>query len=73
MIGFDEGTKHWTTDIAKPTSDKDATTASEADYTIEQVDLGVGTRAVDVKHLETSTKRIISRTWKDEKDKAELK
>lgn len=26
-----------------------------------------------MKHLETSTKRIISRTWKDEKDRAELK
>lgn len=37
MIGFDEGTKHWTTDIAKPTFDKDATIASEADYAIEHV------------------------------------
>lgn len=73
MISFDEGTKHWTIDIDKPTSDKDAAIASEADYSIERVDLGVGTRAVDVKHLETSTKRIISRTWKDEKDKPKLK
>lgn len=40
---------------------------------MEKIDLGVASRAVDVKHLESSTKRIISRTWKDEKDKRELK
>lgn len=73
MIGFDEDTKHWIADIAKPIPDKDTATDLEADYTIKQVDLGVGTRAVDVKHLETLTKWMISCTWKDEKDKDELK
>lgn len=40
---------------------------------MEKIDLGVASRVVDVKHLESSTKRIISRTWKDEKDKREMK
>lgn len=56
MIGFDENTKHWTADIAKPATEKDVVTVSEVDYAIERVDLGVGTRVMDVKHLETSTK-----------------
>lgn len=73
MIDFDENTKHWIVDIARPWPNKDAATASKADYAVEQIDLGVGTRVVDVKHLETSTKRIISCTWKDERDKAKLK
>lgn len=44
MVGFDEDTKHWIVDIAKPKSDKDATIASDMDYTIERVYLGVRTR-----------------------------
>lgn len=43
-------------DIARPGPNKDATMASEVDYAVEWIDLGVGTKVVDVKHLETSTK-----------------
>lgn len=35
MIDFDESTKHWTTNIARPESNKDATTASEVEYVVE--------------------------------------
>lgn len=35
--------------------------------------MGVSLLGVEVKHLESSTKRMISRSWKDEKDKKELK
>lgn len=56
MIDFDENTKHWTTDITRPEPNKDAAMASEVGYAMEQIDLGIRTRAVDVKHLETSTK-----------------
>lgn len=59
--------------MAKPILERDANKATEEDFTVEKIDLGVALRAVDVKHLESSTKRIISRTWKDEKDKRELK
>lgn len=73
MIDFKESLRHWTTDISRPESNKDVATASKADYIVEQIHLGVRTRAVDVKHLKTSTKWIIYRTWKDERDKAKLK
>lgn len=56
----------------KPILGRDPDKAIEEDFTVEKIDLGVASRAVDVKHLESSTKRIISRTWKDEKDKREL-
>lgn len=51
MINFDENMKHWTVDITRPKPKKDATTASQADYVVERIDLGVETRAVDVKHF----------------------
>lgn len=73
MLEVDEATGHWTTEIAKPIPGKDVDKSTEEDFIVEKIDLGVASRAVDVKHLELSTKRIISRTWKDEKDKRELK
>lgn len=42
-------------------------------FTVEKVNFGTTSRATDVLHLEASMKKIITRTWKDEKDKRELK
>ncbi|XP_057815564.1 uncharacterized protein LOC131029186 [Cryptomeria japonica] len=44
MIDIDESTKHWTVDIARPEFDKDVVMASEADFVVERIDLGVRTR-----------------------------
>lgn len=73
MLDVDDTTGHWTVDVAKPILGRDADKATKEDFTMEKIDLGVASRAVDVKHLESSTKRTISRTWKDEKDKREMK
>lgn len=59
--------------MAKPIPGRDADKTTKEDFTVEKIDLGIASRVVDVKHLESSTKRIISRTWKDEKDKREMK
>lgn len=72
-LEVDEATGHWTTEIAKPIPGRDSDKATEDDFIVKKIDLGVASRAVDVKHLESSTKRMISRSWKDEKDKKELK
>lgn len=53
--------------------DRDPEKATENDFTVEKIDLGVASRVVDAKHLESSIKSMISKTWKDEKDKWELK
>lgn len=37
------------------------------------MNIGTATRATDVLHLEASTKKIITRTWKDERDKHRMK
>lgn len=42
------------------------------DFTVEKLNLGARTRVADAYHLETSTKKILNRTWKDEMDKHEL-
>lgn len=59
--------------MARPPIDKDAKNITEKDFVFEKIDLGVTSRAVYAKHLETSTKIILTRTWKDEKDKNEMK
>lgn len=73
MLDVDDTTGHWIAEVAKTIPRRDIDKATKEDFTVEKIDLGVASRVVDVKHLESSTKRIISRTWKDEKDKRELK
>lgn len=73
MMEVDDETGHWVAEIAKPISDKGPENATEKDFVVDKIDLGVASRVVDAKHLESSTKRMICRTWKDEKDKRELK
>lgn len=73
MLELYEAAGHWMAEIAKPILGKDADKAIEENFTVEKIDLGVALHVVDVTHLESSTIRIISRTWKDEKDKRELK
>lgn len=63
MIDVDDQTCHWVANVARPLIDKD----------VEKIDLGVTSWVVDAKHLETSTKRVLTRTWKDEKDKNKMK
>lgn len=69
IFEVDEASGHWIAEIAKPIPDRDSDKATEDEFTMEKVDLGVALQAVDVKHLDSSTKRMISRSWKDEKDK----
>lgn len=73
MIDVDDQTGHWVVEESQPPMDKDVETVTEKDFFIEKVDLGVASQAVDAKHLETSTKRILTRTSNDEKDKNEMK
>lgn len=72
-MGVDDETGHWVVEVAKPISDRDLEKSTENDFTVEKINLGVASRAVDAKHLESYKKRMLSRTWKDEKDKQELK
>lgn len=73
MLEVDEVTCHWIAEMAKPILGTNLDKATEDDFIVEKIDLGVASRAVDIKHLESSTKRMISRSWKDEKDKKEPK
>lgn len=73
MLDVDDTTGHWTTEVAKPILGRDANKATEEYFTMDKLDLCIASRVMDVKHLESSTKRIISRNWKDEKDKREMK
>lgn len=69
MLDVDEATRHQMTEIAKPIPGKDEDKATEEDFIVEKIDLGVASHAVNVRHFQSSTKRIISRMWKDEKTK----
>lgn len=73
MLEVDENTGHWVAEVARPILDKDPENATEQDFVVEKVDLGTASRAADAKHLESSAKTMLSRTWKDEKNKWELK
>lgn len=73
MLEVDDETGHSVAEVAKPISDKDLENATIKDFVVQKINLGVASRAVDAKHLKFSTKRMISKTWKDEKDKRELK
>lgn len=72
-IDFDDSTGNWTIEIARPDTDEVIANSTAKDFTVEKLNLGVGTRAADAYHLETSTKKILNRTWKDERDKHEMK
>lgn len=72
-VDFDPDTRNWVVEVAYPLTDKEVEDPTIKDFTIEKVNLGATSRVVDVRHLEASTKKIITRTLKDEKDKKELK
>lgn len=62
MMEVDKATGHWVAKVAKPISGRDSKKATEDDFRVQKIDLGVASRAVDAKHLESSTKRMISRS-----------
>lgn len=72
-IDFDVDSGNWTAEIARPLTYEKTEDPTVRDFTVEKVNIGTASRATDVLHLEASTKKIITRTWKDEKDKKELK
>lgn len=72
-INFDEDTSNWTTKIASLKTNETMADLTSKVFIVEKVNLGVGTWATDVFHLEASTKKMLNRTWKDEKDKHEMK
>lgn len=73
MIDVDDQTVHWIVEVARPPTDKDAENITKKNFVIEIIDLGMTSQGADAKHLETYTKRILTRTCKDEKDKNEMK
>lgn len=73
MIDVDDQKGHQIVEVTRPPIDKDVENITEKDFVIEKIDLGVTSRATDAKNLETSTKRILTKTWKDEKDKNDMK
>lgn len=72
-IDFDQDTGNWTAKIDRPISDKEVGNPSAKDFSVENVNLGVGLHVADVHYLEASTIRIINRKWFYEKDKQDLK
>lgn len=67
-INFDEDTGNWTTKIAHQKTDETMADLTSKDFMVEKVNLGEGTRAVYALYLEVSTKKMLKRSWKDEKD-----
>lgn len=58
MVEVDEAIGHWVAKVAKPISARDLERATRDDFTVEKIDLGVASKVVDAKHLESSTKRM---------------
>lgn len=70
---FDVDNGNWVAEIAHPLTDAKIENPTVQDFAIEKVNIGTATRATDILHLKDSTKKIITRTWKDERDKHRMK
>lgn len=68
-IDFDVDIKKWVAEIAHPLIDAKIESPTVQDFTFEKVNIRTATHATDALHLEASTKKIITWTWKDERDK----
>lgn len=72
-INFDEDIGNWTVDIARQKTDETMADPTSRDFTVEKVNLGEGTHTADALHFEVSTKKMLKRSWEDEKDKSKMK
>lgn len=72
-IDFDEDTGNWTAQIAPQKTDEIVADSKSKDFMVEKVNLGAGTHVADALHLEVSTKKMLKRSCKDEKDKSQIK
>lgn len=70
---FDVDSGDWVAKIAHPLTDAKIENPIVQDFTVEKVNIGTATHAIDILHLEASTKNIITRTWKEERDKHRMK
>lgn len=70
---FDADSGNWIAEIACPSTDEKTENSTSQDFTVEKINIGTASQATYVLHLEDSTKKIITRTWKDKKDKHRMK
>ena len=72
-IKFDKSSGHWSTEIAMSPNGSSQESLTPQDYQISKIDLGKGSRVVDMNCFEASNKKIADRVWKDAQDKQEMK
>lgn len=72
-IDFDADSGNWTVEIACPWIYEKTKDPTARHFIVEKVNIGTSSQATYVLHLEASRKNITTRTWKDERDKNELK
>lgn len=72
-IDFDVDSGNRVAEIAYPLTKEKTKSPTTQDFVVERIKIGTASRATYVLHLEASTKKIITRTWKDEKDKHQMK
>ena len=68
-IQFDKNSGHWSAEIAMPPEGRSQESLTPQDYQVSKIDLGKGSRAIDMKFFEVSNKKIVDRVWKDAHDK----
>lgn len=73
MVDVDPITGHWVAEIFKPNSNKTSVKVTKQDFTVDKVDLGVSSRATNLKILNLANKKINHKVPKDVEDKAKLK
>lgn len=70
---FDANSGNWIPEIACPLPEEMTENPTAQDFVVEKINIGTASQPTNVPHLEASTKKIITRTWKDEKDKHQMK
>lgn len=73
MLELNDKIGHQMTDIYKPNNDTNQDEVFPQDFIVERVDLGMITRAENIKIFNASNKKIEHRIWKDQKDKRDMK
>lgn len=68
-IKFDKSLGHWSAEIAKPPKGSLHEDLTPQYYQVSRIDLGKGSRVVDMKIFQASNKKISDRVWKDAQNK----
>ena len=72
-IKFDKSLGHWSAEIANPPEGSLHEDLTPQDYQVSKIDLGNGSKEVDMKIFEASEKIIVDRVWKDAQDNQDMK